>query len=81
MVNRKKDIIPLKKLNSSLDLFVKYIDGSFNINNTEKNAHRDEYFTFILLESGICQISIDFNNIEIPPHSVLYTRPGQVHTI
>ena len=41
--------------------------------------HRHDHYCFFFMESGSLNFSVDFQNIDIQPSSLLVTRPGQVH--
>lgn len=51
-----------------------------NILESHKNeVHRDEYYIFLLIESGAAKFTLDFEEVQLHEHSVFYVRPGQVH--
>ncbi|WP_138990946.1 AraC family transcriptional regulator [Larkinella sp. C7] len=43
--------------------------------------HRHDHYCFFFMESGSLNFSVDFQNIDIQPSSLLITRPGQVHEV
>ncbi|WP_228463075.1 helix-turn-helix domain-containing protein [Chryseobacterium cheonjiense] len=45
------------------------------------HSHRDEGYTFHILEKGTVDIEIDFNKYSISSPSVVYIHPTQVHRI
>lgn len=59
---------------------------SFNENKAEhfheaKQSHRDEGYTFHLIEEGTVQIEIDFQKYIIHAPAIVYMHPNQVHRI
>lgn len=42
-------------------------------------AHRDNYYVFLILERGRVPMEVDFNQMEMVDASIIYIRPGQVH--
>ncbi len=44
-----------------------------------REAHRDDYHIFFMLEEGSGIFEIDFQQYEINAHSVMYIQPFQVH--
>jgi AraC family transcriptional activator of pobA len=41
--------------------------------------HRHNCYTVILIETGVADFTIDFQELEIKANSMLFIRPGQVH--
>ncbi|WP_164998505.1 AraC family transcriptional regulator [Chryseobacterium sp. 3008163] len=46
-----------------------------------KHSHRDDGYTFHIIEKGVIHIEIDFQKYEIHAPSVVYMHPNQVHRI
>lgn len=75
--------IPIHKLHerSELGLELQY----FQLINLEKEnmlgIHRDDYYIFILHESGKSKVMVDFATAEAEGPALLYILPGQVHHI
>ncbi len=44
------------------------------------SAHQDDFYIFGLLTNGECTVSVDFNELQVPPHSIFCVQPGQVHS-
>ena len=43
-------------------------------------AHQDDYYMFGFVESGECDIHIDFNSYSLTAHCAALVLPGQVHS-
>ena len=43
-------------------------------------AHQDDYYMFGFIESGECDIHIDFNSYRLTAHCAALVLPGQVHS-
>jgi AraC family transcriptional activator of pobA len=41
--------------------------------------HRDDHYIFLLVESGLGHMVVDFNEVKIGQKSIYYILPGQVH--
>lgn len=41
--------------------------------------HRDDHYIFFLIEEGIAELRIDFQELTFGPYQVYYILPGQVH--
>lgn len=44
-----------------------------------EQSHRHDYHFFFLQEAGTTSIEIDFRKYKVPPESVIYIHPNQVH--
>ena len=42
-------------------------------------AHRDDCYSFLLLEAGCGSMSVDFIHVDLPASHVYYLVPGQIH--
>ncbi|QES89393.1 helix-turn-helix domain-containing protein [Rhizosphaericola mali] len=42
-------------------------------------AHRDNYYVFLILEHGKVPMEVDFKQLEMRDSNIIYIRPGQVH--
>lgn len=74
--------IPIHKViqQSDLGIFAKDISRCSEQRAVEY-AHRDNYYIFGLVESGICRVSIDFNDYFLSESQIICTQPSQVHRI
>lgn len=74
--------IPIHKViqQSDLGIFAKDISRRSEQRAVEY-AHRDNYYIFGLVESGICRVSIDFNDYFLSESQIICTQPSQVHRI
>lgn len=55
-------------------------DGSPNSEHVER-AHRDAGYTFIIQESGVTHIEIDFQKYAITAPAIIFIHPHQVHRV
>lgn len=60
-------------------LLKKVVPGSFP-HEPKHYLHRDDYYAFGLIESGSCEINIDFKPCRFGAGETLFIRPGQVHS-
>ncbi|KAA9357508.1 helix-turn-helix domain-containing protein [Larkinella humicola] len=51
------------------------------VNEKVRIPHRHDHYCFFFMESGCLNFSVDFQNIDIQPSSLLITRPGQIHEL
>lgn len=81
---KPKEEIPVHLINTHLknSFFVKYYESIDNDSKGWMNVrHRDEYFIFLLVESGTLKLNVDFRNIAMEGSSIFYIKPGQVHDV
>jgi AraC family transcriptional regulator, transcriptional activator of pobA len=73
----KTNKIPIHRneLNSN-GIEIRPFDNSFPM---DQPLHRDEYFMFILQESGHFELELDFKIIELNDRAICFIAPGQVH--
>ena len=62
---------------------MKISNSDFKIADYEnaKDAHRDEGYTFHIVEAGTVLVEIDFQQYEVVAPAVVYMHPSQVHRI
>lgn len=56
---------------------VRYVSGQDDL--PVQDAHRDDYFIFILIEEGGGRMQIDFKEYEASGRAIICVLPGQVH--
>jgi AraC-like DNA-binding protein len=78
--------IPLHKIDerTTLGILLKHVEDGAMLQDGEEssvitNAHRDNYYLFILLEQGEAQILIDFKEYHAQGIALGCILPGQVH--
>lgn len=59
----------------------KVSSGAFNQDEEIKQAHRDKYHVFFLLETGTASFEVDFQKHRLTSPSLMYIRPYQVHNV
>lgn len=79
-MNKKEKAIPLNAM-TDLDRIGISIDRISFEKSDFKHSHRDEGYTFHMVEKGTVHIEIDFNRFEIRAPSLVYMHPSQVHRI
>lgn len=74
--------IPTHKATRKFDfgIFAKEASPS-SANRSVDYAHRDDYYIFGVVESGICRVSIDFIDYDLSAGDVICVQPNQVHRI
>ncbi|SDF65724.1 AraC-type DNA-binding protein [Pedobacter terrae] len=73
------NILP-KGTSRGIMMLRKYFDG-YPDNEQVRRSHRDHGYTFILQETGITHIEIDFQTYSIQAPAIIYLHPNQVHRI
>lgn len=56
-------------------------DVDFDTDDRVNEIHRDDHYTFMVLETGRVEMMIDFEAQEILPGSAFMVAPGQVHQL
>ncbi|QQD12248.1 AraC family transcriptional regulator [Sphingobacterium sp. UDSM-2020] len=85
-MRKKNSSIPIKTMTDAFSSGIIIAKASFdeqdllNLDDARR-SHRDDYHSFFLLENGTTEIEIDFQQYTIPPYSILYIHPHQVHRI
>jgi len=79
----KKSIIPIHKLKDRASFGLEMGHTSFkgarkDLENLE--IHRDDCYSFLLIETGQGSMDVDFVSIELPVSHVYYLVPGQIHS-
>lgn len=59
-------------------LLKKVVPGSL-AHEPKRYTHRDDFYVFALIESGSCEINIDFRPCRFGAGETFFIRPGQVH--
>lgn len=78
-----KRIIPLHKLRESTDQGFQ-IEKVDSVHYMEKepmvlDAHRDDHYIFLLQQTGISNVMVDFRQFILAENELLFILPGQVH--
>ncbi|HVW97562.1 MAG TPA: helix-turn-helix domain-containing protein [Mucilaginibacter sp.] len=74
--------IPLHKIRDRVDTgFEIYYTNAEKLRRKgdQLGIHRDDHYIFFFIETGTATIEVDFTDIMMPPKSVYYILPGQVH--
>lgn len=58
-------------------LLKKIVPGS--VHEPKRYIHRDDYYLFVLIENGSCEINIDFKPHRLGAGEMLFILPGQAH--
>jgi len=81
---KKTDQIPVNRLpegtHRGIMLMREFFDGSPHSEQVER-AHRDGGYTFIIQESGVTHIEIDFQKYAIAAPALIFIHPHQVHRV
>jgi len=78
----KKTIIPVHKLNDRASFGLEMGHTSFEgaRNALEQlGVHRDDCYSFLLVEAGNGSMDVDFVSIALPVSHIYYLIPGQIH--
>lgn len=81
-MSKKQKTIPLRSLTKELGKgisLMRIISGVFISDEDIRQAHRDNYHVFFLLEEGTASLEIDFQKHQFKAPSVMYIQPYQVH--
>jgi len=83
-MRKKADHIPVNRFPEGtcrgIMLMREFFDGSPDSEQVER-AHRDGGYTFIIQESGVTQIEIDFQKYAIAAPALIFIHPHQVHRV
>lgn len=83
-MRKRTNHIPVNKLPEGIPrgimLMREFFDGSPNSEHVER-AHRDAGYTFIIQESGVTHIEIDFQKYAITAPALIFIHPHQVHRV
>lgn len=60
---------------------IKRFDSSYKSNGEGEILHSDEYYVFGFVESGSCEIQIDFNTVKVEAGNAVIVSPSQLHSI
>ncbi len=79
----KRTTIPVHKLSDHTALGIKlhYFERFDKAEMRYFEAHRDDYYVFILQECGYSEAIIDFKSVKINGSAVFFILPGQVHHV
>ncbi len=82
-MQKKAKSIPVNVLPAESDgIFMSKISlESLPSSNELEQSHRDDWHLFLLQEAGTTTIEIDFLTYQLPPSSVIYIYPNQVHRL
>ncbi len=81
-MSKKEKAIPLRSLTKELGKGIALIQvpsGGFISDEEIRQAHRDNYHVFFLLEEGTASLEIDFQKHRFKAPSLMYIQPYQVH--
>lgn len=77
-----KPVIPIHKLQDRTDsgIEIRHIISETK-HAVPTDAHRDDYYIFLIQENGTTELIIDFNKIILHGHAMFYLLPGQIHEV
>ncbi|MGN7823683.1 AraC family transcriptional regulator [Chitinophaga sp. 22536] len=80
-MGRKKTVIPIHTLETAHGegIAIRRLQAAGAGDIYQPEAHRDDHYLFLLVESGSCRFMIDFEQYEIRQGEIIYVYPGQVH--
>ncbi|MFT3980557.1 MAG: helix-turn-helix transcriptional regulator [Ferruginibacter sp.] len=81
-MSKKKKTIPLRSLTKELGkgvVLMQVTSGTLMTHEDIRQAHRDNYHVFFLLEEGTASLEIDFRKHRLKAPSLMYIQPYQVH--
>ncbi|NLR68119.1 AraC family transcriptional regulator [Chitinophaga varians] len=80
-MGRKKTVIPIHTLETAHGegIAIRRLRAAGAGDIYQPEAHRDDHYLFLLVESGSCRFMIDFEQYEIRQGEIIYVYPGQVH--
>jgi AraC-like DNA-binding protein len=79
--------IPVRKIHEAPGILLKHVEGGVLPQDGEEtlaavtNAHRDNYYLFVLLEQGEMQMAVDFKEYHAQGVALGCILPGQVHQV
>ncbi|WP_346321095.1 helix-turn-helix domain-containing protein [Chitinophaga sp. YIM B06452] len=79
---RKQKTIPVRSLAEEPGkgiALVQVLSGAFQSDEEIKQAHRDNYHVFFMLEEGTALFEVDFQEHRLISPSLMYIQPYQVH--
>lgn len=80
-MGRKKTAIPIHTLETAHGegIAIRQLRAASTGDIYQPEAHRDDHYLFLMVESGSCRFMIDFEHHEIKQGEIIYVYPGQVH--
>lgn len=78
---KKAASIPVNTMSGAGIAIGKATVAGINTYKEVERSHRDEYYSFFMLETGTASIEIDFQRYDIAPFTIAYIHPNQVHRI